>query len=252
MSFPWAMITGASAGIGWATAKALAKAQHNLILVARRQERLEALAKEIQSTSKTECKVVCLDVTEASAVDAFFQKESGLLEKVEVLVNNAGLAKGTDKFQDSKLSDWETMIDTNIKGLLYFSRGMLPLMIKKNSGHIINIGSVAGRWIYPGGAVYCASKFAVRALSEGMRMDLIGTALRVSNVEPGMVETEFSKVRFEDEKKAQAVYKGMQPLRPEDIADCVVWCLQRPAHVNIQELVVFPVDQPAVGQVHRN
>jgi 3-hydroxy acid dehydrogenase/malonic semialdehyde reductase len=143
------------------------------------------------------------------------------------------------------------MFDTNVKGMLYLTRAILPYMIKKKNGHIINLGSVAGHTVYPGGAVYCASKFAVRALSEGLRMDLAGTNIRVSNIEPGMVNTEFSKVRLGDQAKADQVYAGMTPLSPQDIAETILWCLQRPAHVNIQELIIYPTDQAAVGQVTR-
>lgn len=252
MSAKWAIITGASSGIGAATAKALAGAGYSLFLVARREDRLKELAGKIKkSNSKISIKTAVVDVRKKSDVDRFFKAESKDLKNVEVLVNNAGLAKGTDKLQHAEAKDWDLMIDTNVKGLLYFTRGVLPHMVKKNSGHIVNLGSVAGRWIYPGGAVYCASKFAVTAISEGLRMDLYGHNIRVTNIEPGMVNTEFSVVRFEDKKKAEKVYEGMTPLSAEDIAESIIWCLNRPAHVNIQEMVIFPTDQAAIGLVNR-
>ncbi len=248
----WAIITGASSGIGSATAKAMAAEGYHLYLLARRQDRLENLQKEIQKDHpQIKIKIALVDVTKASEVDAFFKQEAGQLETVEVLVNNAGLAKGADRVQTANYADWDLMIDTNIRGLLYFTRGILPFFIKKNSGHIMNIGSVAGRWVYPGGAVYAATKHAVRVISEGLRMDLLGYNIRVTNIEPGMVNTEFSKVRFEDQAKADKVYENMNPLKAEDIADSVVWCLKRPAHVTIQELVIFPTDQAAITMVHR-
>jgi 3-hydroxy acid dehydrogenase / malonic semialdehyde reductase len=248
----WAIITGASSGIGAATAKALAEANYSLYLVARREERLKTLADQLKKINpKQEYKIASIDIAKKSEVDGFFKEESKNLENVDVLVNNAGLAKGNEPVQTANTDDWDTMIDTNIRGLLYFTRGVLPAMVKKDSGHIINVGSVAGRWVYPGGAVYCGTKFAVLAITEGIRMDLIGKNIRVTNIEPGMVNTEFSAVRFNDQDKAKKVYENMTPLKGEDIADCIVWCLKRPRHVNIQELVVFPTDQAAIRQVHR-
>lgn len=252
----WAIITGASAGIGWATAEELAQAGYSLILIGRRADRLKELRDRLvkstlESPHQQEFKTVQLDVTKRAQVDEFVQTEGTTLEKVSVLVNNAGLAKGTEKMQQGQVGDWDTMIDTNIKGLLYLTRALLPYMVKKKSGHIVNLGSVAGRLVYPGGAVYCATKFAVRAISEGLRMDLAGTNIRITNIEPGMVSSEFSLVRFEDPEKAAQVYAGMTPLEPKDIAETIVWCVQRPAHVNIQELVIYPTDQATVGQVTR-
>lgn len=154
--------------------------------------------------------------------------------------------------QDARIADWDEMFDVNVKGLLSLTRGLLPFMIRNKSGHIVNLGSVAGRWTYPGGAVYCATKFAVRALSEGLRMDLVGTGIRVTNIEPGMVNTEFSKVRFGDQAAADKVYAGMTPLSAQDVAESILWCVQRPAHVNIQEIVIYPTDQAAIGLVHRS
>lgn len=244
-----ALITGASSGIGAATARALAARGLDLLLIARRADRLAAMREALRAEFKVDVKIEALDVRDAESVRRLV--EAGALDGVDVLVNNAGLARGVEKVQDGRLADWDAMIDTNIKGLLYLSRAALPGMIAAKRGHVVNIGSVAGRWVYPGGAVYCATKFAVRALSEGMRMDLLGTPVRVTNIEPGMVETEFSEVRLGDVAQAKAVYEGMTPLTAVDIADAVVWCLAAPAHVNVQELVVFPTAQAAVGQVQR-
>jgi 3-hydroxy acid dehydrogenase/malonic semialdehyde reductase len=252
MQETWAIITGATAGIGWATAEHLAQAGYSLILIGRRTERLQALSTQLKNQhAKQNFKVITLDVSKRNEVDDFAQSEGDTLKKVSVVVNNAGLARGSDKMQDAKIVDWDEMIDTNVKGLLYLTRIVLPYLIKNNFGHIVNLGSVAGRWVYPGGAVYCASKFAVRAISEGLRMDLAGTQIRVTNIEPGMVNTEFSKVRFGDEDKAKQVYTGMTPLSSKDIAETILWCVQRPPHVNIQELVIYPTDQAAIGQVNR-
>ncbi|MBO9666624.1 MAG: SDR family NAD(P)-dependent oxidoreductase [Bdellovibrio sp.] len=248
----WALITGATAGIGWATAEALAAQGFSLLLTGRRHERLEQLQKEFKvKFPQIEIKTAAFDISDRFEVGEFMKAHQADIANIEVLVNNAGLAKGTDKMQEGSLDDWETMIDTNIKGLLFMTRGVIEHMVKKNRGHIVNLGSVAGRWTYPGGGVYCATKFAVRALSEGMRMDLLGTKIRVTNIEPGMVHTEFSMVRFEDQKKADAVYENMTPLDPKDIAETIAWCVARPAHVNIQELVIYPTDQAHVGMISR-
>lgn len=259
MQEKWSIITGATAGIGWATAEALADAGHSLILLGRRTDRLKELrdllvkaaALRTHSNVVQEFKTFELDVTQKAEIDDFQVGERDLLVQVSLLVNNAGLAKGTEKIQDAQIADWDVMLDTNVKGLLYLTRVVLPHMIKNQRGHIVNLGSVAGRTVYPGGAVYCASKFAVRAISEGLRMDLAGTNIRVTNIEPGMVNTEFSAVRLGDQTKADQVYAGMTPLSAKDIADTILWCVQRPAHVNIQELVIYPTDQAAVGQVFR-
>ncbi len=247
MIYKKALITGASSGIGLALAHKLAECGFDLVLVARRQLRLQDLRSAIASRSKVQVELVELDVRDHSAVD----RVVGAFRGIDVLINNAGLAKGVDPFQDGKIDDWESMIDTNIKGLLYFTRAVLPSMVQSGRGHIVNLGSVAGRWVYPGGAVYCATKYAVTALSEGLRMDLLGTGVRVTNIEPGMVATEFSQVRLGDSERANAVYQGMTPLSADDVAESVIWCLQRPPHVNIQELVLFPTDQAAIRQVHR-
>ncbi len=249
MDYKLALVTGATAGIGEATAKLLAKNGVNLILVARRKERLEKLKKELSKKVKVE--IYPLDISNRKQVDGFFKAEAKLIGKVDLLVNNAGMAKGREAFQEGSIDNWNEMIDINVKGLLYLTRAVVPHMIKNDHGHIVNIGSVAGRWTYANGSVYCATKFAVRAISEGLRLDLMGSKIRVTNIEPGMVETEFSLVRFGDAEKAKAVYKGLTPLTAQDIAETIVWCVDRPAHVNIQEVVMFPTDQAGIASVHR-
>lgn len=248
----FALITGATSGIGEATALALANSGWNLILTGRRKDRLDTLTKKLTAQYPQQKFLAGIfDIQKRKDIEAFAKKFDQDLARVELLINNAGLAKGTQKIHEGDLDDWDAMIDTNIKGLLHLSRLVLPHMVKKSAGHIVNIGSVAGRWTYPGGAVYCATKFAVRAISEGLRMDLLGKDIRISNVEPGMVETEFSKVRFNDEDKAKAVYAGMKPLTAADIAETILWIVERPKHVNIQELVIFPTDQASIRDVHR-
>lgn len=244
-----ALITGASAGIGAATAKALADTGCNLVLCARRLDRLEKLKSELGK--KVSVEIFQLDVSKKSAIEKLAKEHSTVLSKIDILINNAGLAKGMDPLQKGSLEDWDVMIDTNIKGLLYLTRQVLPFMIEKKSGHILNLGSVAGRWTYPNGNVYAATKFFVRALSESIRLDTLGSGVRVTNIEPGMVETEFSEVRLQDKVKAKKVYEGMTPLSAADIADSIVWSLSRPAHVNIQEMVIFPTDQASVTQTFR-
>ena len=246
-----ALITGASAGIGHATALRLAGEGYDLVLMARRADRLEQIRTELERDFHVSVIPLVADIRDIEGLRSQLSAMKREISKVNVLVNNAGLAKGTEKFQDADLADWDVMLDTNVKGLLALTRLLLPTFLANKNGHIVNIGSVAGRWVYPGGAVYCATKFAVRAISEGLRMDLLGTPIRVTNIEPGMVESEFSMVRFNDEDKAKSVYAGMTPLSSDDIADCISWTLSRPAHVNIQELLIFPTDQGAISQVHR-
>lgn len=248
-----ALITGATAGIGRATAKMLAGAGLAVIACGRRAERLDELKAELtrDSGGRGAVETLVLDIADRAACERVFREHAVMLEGLDVLVNNAGLAKGLELMQDADIAHWDEMINTNVKGLLYLTRLALPGMLEQGRGHIVNVGSVAGRWVYPRGAVYCATKFAVRALSEGLRFDLLGTPIRVTNIEPGMVETEFSKVRLESDERARAVYKGMTPLRPEDIAETILWSLSRPAHVNIQELVIYPTDQASVQNVSR-
>lgn len=247
------MITGASSGIGEATALRLAQENFGLLLTARRRDRLETLAKRCLSLGALSCEIRTLDVSKRSSVDALFSDTglSAFFAELSVLVNNAGLAKGVDKMPSASVDDWQLMLDTNVMGLLAVTRGALPHLIK-NQGHVVNVGSVAARWSYPGGAVYSATKAAVRALTEGLRLDVQGSGLRVTNIAPGMVETEFSDVRLGDKDAAKKVYEGMKALSAEDIADCISWALSRPAHVNIQEMIVFPTNQAAVGYVHRD
>ncbi|MEK6556650.1 MAG: SDR family NAD(P)-dependent oxidoreductase [Bdellovibrionota bacterium] len=242
----WALITGASSGIGHATATVFAQKGMNLLITGRRQERLDELKKQLEKSHGVKVEVLVFDIQDYKACEAT------LLPKIQdislsLLVNNSGLAKGVQPLQDGAIEDWEQMIDTNIKGLLYMTRLVLPHMIKNKSGHIVNLGSVAGRWTYPGGAVYSATKFAVRGISESLRMDLLGTPIRVTNIEPGMVETEFSDVRLQDKEKAKKVYQGVNALKAEDIAETIAWCVERPGHVNIQELVIYPTQQAGVG-----
>ena len=245
----WALITGASSGIGEATAEALAVDKFNLILVARRKDRLTAIAQRIGEKYNVDVEIAAADISSSSKVDQLAKQYAK--KSITVLVNNAGLAKGIEKMYEAKVADWDVMIDTNVKGLLYMTRAFLPGMMERGHGHIVNLGSVAGRWTYPGGGIYCATKFAVRALSEGLRMDLLGTPIRVTNIEPGMVETEFSEVRLGDRERAKSIYKGLKPLSPGDVADSIAWCVSRPAHVNVQELVLFPTAQAAIQMVHR-
>lgn len=222
-----------------------------MFLVARREDRLQNLAAKLRRDFGVKVTVAKLDVRDRQAVVSFVQSHSVTLEKVSVLINNAGLAKGFDKIQDGNVDDWELMIDTNIKGLLYVTRAILPFFVAKNEGHIVQIGSVAGRWSYPKGNVYCATKSAVKMLNEAIRLDLNGTGIRITEVAPGMVETEFSEVRLGDSSKAKSVYSGTTPLSAEDVAEAVVWSVSRPKHVNIQEIVIYPTTQAAPGMVHR-
>lgn len=246
------LVTGATSGIGAATAEAFCRAGcEELIVVARREERLKEKAKRWNTTYGVDVAAVVLDVASRPDIEGIARDHPGLYD-VDILVNNAGLAVGRDPMQEAELDDWEAMVNTNVLGLLYMTRQVVPNMVRKGSGHIVNLGSVAGRWTYPGGGVYCATKAAVTALTEGLRMDLLGKNVRVTNIEPGMVETEFSLVRHKgDAARARAVYADTRPLKPEDVADTILWCCSRPPHVNIQELVLYPTDQAHVGQVHR-
>lgn len=248
----WTLITGASSGIGEATAFEMAKSGYDLILTARRLDRLENLKSQLQSEfPKIQIAIEFLDVTDKNSIENFFEKHKNKISQLSVLINNAGLAKGVEKIQDAHVEDWDLMLDTNVKGLFTLTRKALPFMLQNKRGFIVNLGSIAGRWIYPGGAVYCATKHAVRAFSEGLRMDILGSGIRVCNIEPGMVETEFSEVRMGDKERAKSVYAKMTPLKAEDIAKTISWVVAQPQHVNISELVIYPTDQAHVGQVHR-
>ncbi len=247
MKNKWAVVTGATSGIGRAIAEKLAQNGMNVIITGRRLNRLNEVANEIKTKFKVEAKILNFDIGKWSDCQKNFAELAPYVQNIEVLINNAGVALGFEHIQDGKVADWEIMIDTNIKGLLYFTRLIIPHMIAKNSGHIINIGSVSGRWTCPRGAIYSATKFAVRAISESMRMDLQGKNIRVTNIQPGMVHSEFAAVRLGEYAKTWNVYRGMTPLSPQDIAESVSWCLQRPKHVNISELVIYPTDQTGVG-----
>ncbi|HEX8271307.1 MAG TPA: SDR family NAD(P)-dependent oxidoreductase [Longimicrobiaceae bacterium] len=251
-SFRTVLVTGASAGIGAACARAFAGAGARLLLAARRAERLEALAAELRDAHGTESRLLELDVRDAEAVAAVLGGLPAEWAEVDVLVNNAGLGRGLEKAHEGSPADWDEMVDTNVKGLLYVTRAVLPGMVARGRGHVVNIGSVAGHEVYPGGAVYCATKHAVGAITKGLRMDLLGTGVRVSTVDPGMVETEFSVVRFHgDRERADRVYAGMTPLVADDIADAVLWCATRPPHVNIDEIILKPTDQASATLVSR-
>jgi len=246
------LITGASSGIGEACARAFAVQGANLVLAARRQERVDELAKSLTRAHGVDARAYRLDVTDRSAVSAFVNELESEDLLPDILVNNAGKAVGLDKLHEGLIEDWEEMIDTNIKGLLYMSRAILPYMVARDSGHVINIGSIAGRWVYPKGAVYNGTKAAVDAISLGMNMDLLGTKVRVSNVEPGLVETEFSQVRFHgDGNRAKAVYADTTPLTGDDIADAVVFVANAPEHVDVFDIVLMPTVQRHVMVLHK-
>ena len=239
-----AVITGATAGIGEACARALGEAGVHLVLIGRRQDRLDALVAEIEGSHGVRALPYQLDVRDRAGVTDFIAwlGDEGL--DVDILVNNAGLARGLDPVQDGRHDDWDEMIDTNIKGLLNMTRAILPGMIARDSGHVVNIGSIAGHWVYPNGGVYCATKYAVRALTEGANVDLVGTKVRMSSVDPGLAETEFSVVRFRgDEDRARGVYEGTRPLVAEDIADAVRYVVNTAPHVNVLHLVMMPTVQ---------
>jgi NADP-dependent 3-hydroxy acid dehydrogenase YdfG len=245
-------ITGASSGIGEACAKIFAAHGAKLLLCARRKDRIDKLANELQKSYGTQSHTFALDVRNGESVAKTILELPPEWQNIDILVNNAGLAAGAEQVHEADLSDWEAMIDTNIKGLLYITRAVIKNMLSINQGHIINIGSVAGHEVYPAGSVYCATKHAVYALTKGLKMDLLGTNIRVSTVDPGMVETEFSLIRYKGDKaRAKQVYHGMQPLTADDIADAVLYCASRPAHVNILEIVMMPVAQAGATQVAR-
>lgn len=245
------LVTGASSGIGEATAERFSQDGRKLVLWARHRERLEAVKKKCLELGASSVHIATFDVRDRAAMQAEISSHQVLYEKTEVLLNNAGLARGFSPFQDAKIEDLDEMIDVNVKGFLNVTTAVLPFLLKKNQGHLIHLGSVAGTAIYPKGHVYCASKAAIHALTLAFRMDLNGTALRVTEIAPGMVETEFSVSRFGDSAKAEAVYHGMTPLLAVDVADAVHWAATRPAHVNIQEIVMYPVAQASPTIVSR-
>jgi NADP-dependent 3-hydroxy acid dehydrogenase YdfG len=236
-----ALITGATSGIGKATAFEFAKHGINLILCGRRQEHLESVKNELEQ--QVEVHMLNFDVRDKSAITNALEELPEGFQQIDILINNAGNAHGKDFIQDGDLDDWDAMIDINVKGLLYVSRIIIPQMVERKSGHIINIGSSAGREVYPKGNVYCASKFAVHAITDGMRQDLNPHNVKVSSINPGMVKTEFSQVRYKGAPDADDAYKGYQALLPEDIAEIIYFTVSRPAHVNLADVLIFPTAQ---------
>jgi 3-hydroxy acid dehydrogenase/malonic semialdehyde reductase len=249
---PIALITGASSGIGEATALTLANHGFNTILVGRRKDRLEALKASIEQNFPVQAYVATVDVRDKQAVQDMVNALPLAWRSVQVLINNAGLAWGLSAIDQGQLEHWDTMIDTNIKGLLYVTKFVTPLLVENGNGHIVNIGSIAGKEVYANGNVYCATKHAVDALSRSMRLDLSHYPIKVSAIHPGAVETEFSLVRFDgDAERAANVYKGFENLVAQDIADAIWFMLSRPKHVNINEMTIRPTAQPMAGVIHR-
>jgi 3-hydroxy acid dehydrogenase / malonic semialdehyde reductase len=245
-------ITGASSGIGRACAEVFAEAGARLLLIARREDALQALADDLHQRFHTETLVRTCDVRSRAAVATLFAECPEQWRDIDILINNAGLARGMDTIQGGDIDDWEAMIDTNIKGVLYVTKAVLPAMAERRSGMIINMGSIAGLEVYPKGNVYCATKAAVKALSDAMYIDTNGLGIRVCNIQPGMVETDFSNVRFHgDTERASNVYKGVTPLTGRDIAELALFAATRPAHVNLSDMVVYPVAQAKATIVHR-
>ncbi|MCB0487547.1 MAG: SDR family NAD(P)-dependent oxidoreductase [Cyclobacteriaceae bacterium] len=246
-----ALITGATSGIGEATARLLARNNFKLIICGRRKERLTSLQDEL--SKQTEVTTLSFDVRNRTEVENALRSLSDGWKKIEVLVNNAGNAHGLDPIQSGNVDDWDAMMDINVKGLLYVSREIIPGMVERKGGHIINLGSIAGKEAYANGNVYCGSKFAVDAITKGMRIDLNAYGIKVTAINPGLVETEFSLVRFKgDEDRASTVYKGYQPLKGDDIADLILFALTRPAHVVVADMVVFPVAQASATVVNKS
>src|SRR3984893_3253059 len=241
-----AVVTGASSGIGEATARGLVKAGFKVVLGARREDRLMAVARELGGRG------IPLDVRDRASIPAFCDAITAEYGQVEILINNAGLAAGVQPVSEGSDDDWVQMMETNVLGLLRVTRAMLPLLRRVPRAHIVNLGSVAGFEVYPGGVGYTASKHAVRAITKTLRLELLGEPIRVTEIEPGMVETEFSLVRFKgDEQRAAAVYQGMKPMTGADVADCIIWAVTRPPHVNVDEMVVRPIAQATVRDVAR-
>ncbi len=247
-----ALITGATAGIGEATARLLAENGYDLIVTGRRKDRLDLLKKELEELTPARVRTLSFDVRKRNEVEQALDTLPGEWQAIDVLVNNAGLAAGLSKLHEGDIDDWEQMIDTNIKGLLYVSRRILPGMVERRHGHVINISSTAGKEVYANGNVYCATKFAVDALNKAMRLELVDYGVKVTSVNPGFTETEFSLVRFKgDEEKARNVYAGMEPLHARDIAEVILFVLNRPDHVNINEIIVTPKAQANAFYIHR-
>ena len=246
-------VTGASSGIGRATALAFAAEGARLLLCARRADRLQQLRSEAEAAGAPAVHAFSLDVRDRSAVEAALNALPAEWKPIDILVNNAGLSRGLSKLHEDDPENWEEMIDTNVKGLLYVTRAVVPGMVQRGRGHVLNLGSTAGHQTYANGAVYCASKAAERVISEGLKIDLIGTPVRVTSIDPGMVETEFSQVRFRgDVDRASKVYERITPLRPEDVAETIVWAASRPARVNIHSVVMTTIDQANSTVLHRH
>jgi len=245
------LITGATSGIGRSVAYLLAENSYRLILCGRRKDRLLSIESELKV--KTEILTLCFDISDRLTVAQTLNKLPENWQNIDILINIAGNAHGLAPVHEGNIDDWDAMIDSNVKGLLYVSRAIIPGMVKRKSGHIINIGSIAGKEVYPSGNVYCASKYAVDALTQGMRIDLSEYNIKVTAINPGMVDTEFSLVRFKgDKQRAKDVYKGMQALTPEDIAEIILFTLTRPAHINIADLLVLPVAQASASRIFRS
>ena len=248
-----ALVTGASSGIGEAIARRLAKDGANLVLWARRAERLARLAEEITAGGGVTVDIGVVDIRDQDAVRGEAERLIAARGAPDVLVNNAGMAAGMALVHDADVDDWDRMIDTNVKGLLYMTRAFLPAMVERDSGQVVNIGSITGRQVYPGGTVYAATKYAVQAITEGTNLDVLGTGVRVSGVHPGLVETEFALVRFKgDEDRARAVYEGVEPLTGADVAEVVSYVVNAPPHMNLADVVVFGKSQGSVHHFHRD
>lgn len=246
-------ITGATSGFGQACAHTFANENHRLIITGRRADRLESEAKVLKEKYKIEVLTLNFDVRDRDAVKAAIDSLPQPWKNIDILINNAGLAAGSDPLQDGNPDDWEAMIDTNVKGLLYVTKNIFPLLLGSLCPHIVNIGSIAGKEVYAKGNVYCATKFAVDALTRGMRIDMLSHGIKVSQVAPGAAETEFSQVRFKGDLEAAAnVYKGYTPLSAEDIASAVLWVTNLPLHVNINDLVIMPTAQASPGYIYKN
>jgi NADP-dependent 3-hydroxy acid dehydrogenase YdfG len=245
-----ALITGATSGFGEATALKLASNHFDLIITGRRNDRLINLKAKLENEFAIKVQILCFDIRVKEEVDKAFAEISNPSD-IEILINNAGLASGLNPIHQGDLEDWEKMIDTNIKGLLYITRHVTPFMVERKRGHIVNIGSIAGRQVYPNGNVYCASKFAVDALTQGMRIDLLPYGIKVSQVAPGAAETEFSVVRFHgDDQRAKKIYENYDPLLAEDIADAIFYIITRPPHVNINDMLIMPTAQASAYSLH--
>lgn len=246
-----ALITGATSGIGEATARILANAGYNLIITGRRDDRLGSLANELIDKKHVDCFPLCFDIRKIEEVEDAFYSLPVEWREIDVLINNAGLAAGLSPIHEDEIEDWDRMIETNIKGLLYITRIVSPIMVENKGGHIINVGSIAGKEAYANGTVYCATKHAVEALTKGMRIDLNPFGIKVGSICPGAVETEFSVVRLKDDEANKKVYAGFSPLQAQDIADTIMFMISRPAHVNIGDVLILPTAQASATVINR-